>query len=51
MYIIPSRTTLSGRILAEESAKIKTKINGILKQSENLTLCKYLIFYIILVNS
>jgi hypothetical protein len=38
-YIIPSRTTLSGRILVEESAKVRTKINGIIKQSENLTLC------------
>jgi len=40
-YIPPSRTTLSGRILNEAAAKIKNRINEILKQSENLTLCKY----------
>lgn len=39
-YIPPSRATLSGRILNEEAVKIKTKINRIFEQTENLTLCK-----------
>jgi hypothetical protein len=39
-YIPPSRTTLSGRILKEEAAKVKVKIDKIFEQSENLTLCE-----------
>jgi hypothetical protein len=45
-YVPPSRATLSGRILMEESNKIKTKINKIFEESENLTLCKLLLYFI-----
>jgi len=39
-YTPPSRTTLSGHILIEEVAKIKNRVNEVLKYSENLTLYK-----------
>ena len=39
-YILPSRITLSSRLLKEEAVKVRAKINNILDLSENLTLCK-----------
>jgi len=50
-YIPPSRSTLSGRLLDEEVARINKNINSELENIENLTLSKliniiYSIFYI-----
>jgi hypothetical protein len=49
-YIPPSRTTLSGRLLDEEVARVNQHIDQELDTIDHLTLCKHSTFYSIINN-
>lgn len=40
-YVLPSRTTLSGRLLDEEVAHVQNNVNNDLENAEHLTLSIY----------
>jgi len=44
-YVPPSRTTLSGRLLDQEIARINQRVDQELDNIDNLTLCKYLLIF------
>ena len=49
-YVPPSRTTLSGRLLDQEIARINQRVDQELENVDHLTLCKYLFtFYSVLI--